>query len=475
MLGLFGTLDMGARSLQNQLTGIEVTGHNLANVNNPAYARQRVRFQTTTTIPTPLGPQGTGAQVTAITQLRNALLDRQLIGEAGLTAYWRTQQQLLEQAETSLGQQLDRQAASGVNATGSSNLGNPMGLAENLSDLFNAFQSVATQPGSLEERQVLVQKAQALAAQFNQVAGRLTDLQSTINHQLQSEVEVVNRLTADIAALNHQIARTELSAKGPANDLRDLRQAKLEELGQYLNLEAVEDQTGQVNVSVNGVMLVEGQRVSVAVEAFEAGSGAWQLRTADGQPCQPLTGSLAGLMETRDGPLATALERLNRLAGALIEAVNAVHVRGYDLEGNTGLAFFQGTNAATIRVNDALRENPARFQAAGRAGAAGDNQVALELARLSSTAQPALGSRSFQQFHHQTVVGLGESLAQASRQVNDQEAIQKMLLRQRDAVSGVSLDEEMTEMVKFQKAFQASARLVSTVDELLETIIGMKR
>lgn len=474
MLGLFGTLDLGARSLQNQLTGIEVTGHNLANVNNPAYARQRVRLQTSGTIPTPLGPQGTGAQVAAITQLRNALLDRQLVTEAGLSSYWQTQQRLLEQAETSLGQQLDRQAGS-VSSTTTSGVGGPLGLAENLSDLFNAFQSVAAQPASLEERQVLVQKAQALAEQFNRVTGRLTGLQTTLNQQLQDEVAAVNRLTAEIAALNHQIARTELSAKGPANDLRDLRQEKLEELGQYLNLEAVEDETGQVNLSVNGVLLVEGQQAVAQLETYDAGQGQWRVRTSDGQPLAPASGSLAGLMETRDGPLATAMTRLNQLAAHLIDAVNTAHAAGYDLQGNTGLDFFLGTDAASIRVNDVLVEAPDRFQAAGAADAAGDNQVALALARLAVTPQAALGNQSFQQFYHQTVTGLGESLAQATRQVSNQEAVEQMLRRQRDAVSGVSLDEEMTEMVKFQKAFQASARLVTTVDELLETIIGMKR
>lgn len=474
MLGLFGTLDMGARSMQNQLTGIEITGHNLANVNNPAYARQRVRFQTNTTIPTPLGPQGTGAQVTAITQLRNALLDRQLIGEAGLAAYWQTQQRLLEQAETSLGQQLDRQADS-ISGTASSSTGNSMGLAEQLSDLFNAFQSVAAQPASVEERQVLLQKAQAVAEQFNRVHGRLTGLQTAIQDQLQEDAQTVNRLLADIAALNHQIARTELSAKGPANDLRDLRQEKLEELGKYLNLEVVEDETGQVNVSSSGVLLVDGQQVRLQLETFDAGQGLLRLRTSDGQPLSVTSGSLAGLMETRDGALAGALDRINRLAGTLIQTVNALHASGYDLEGNTGLDFFLGTDAATIALNNALVDNPARFQAAGAAGAAGDNQVVLQLARLASAPQAALGGQTLQQYYHQTVTGLGESLAEATRQVKNQEAVQQMLQRQRDAVSGVSLDEEMTEMVKFQKAFQASARLVSTVDELLETVISMKR
>src|SRR5512136_1522467 len=107
MLGLFAILNLGARSLQAQQAGVEVTGHNLANVNNPAYARQRVDIETSVPQLTPIGPEGTGADVVAIQQLRNSLLDGQIVGEASVGGYWNAQQSALENTQTELGQFLN--------------------------------------------------------------------------------------------------------------------------------------------------------------------------------------------------------------------------------------------------------------------------------------------------------------------------------------------------------------------------------
>ena len=173
MLGLFGTLNLAQRSLQNQQQGIEVTGHNLANVNNPAYARQHVVLQTSSTLDTPLGPQGTGANVVAIQQLRSVILDTQLQGEISVTGFLDASQQALQYAQTDLGQLIDRRATGAEGASAAQGVGGQHAIAEGLSDLFNAFQSLSTSPTSLTERQLLMTKAQTLAGQFNQVDDRL--------------------------------------------------------------------------------------------------------------------------------------------------------------------------------------------------------------------------------------------------------------------------------------------------------------
>src|SRR5690606_5728112 len=169
MLGLFGTLNLATRALSTQREGTEVAGHNLANVNNPAYARQRLAISTSIAIPTTLGPQGTGVESLAITQLRNELLDRQILSENGVHGALTEQQRALEYAQATLGQVIDRHAtgASGSAATGG--VGGEHGLAEDLSGLFNAFQGLSTNPTSIAERQVLLIKAQDLATRFNQV------------------------------------------------------------------------------------------------------------------------------------------------------------------------------------------------------------------------------------------------------------------------------------------------------------------
>jgi len=165
MMGLFGLLNLGARSLQVQQQGSEVTGQNLANVNNPAYARQLLLVQESLSMPTPQGYEGTGVDAVSIQQVRDALLDGQITSETSITSSLNAQQSALENAQANLGEQL-----ASASSTGS---GSQYALAQGLSDLFNAFQSLSSNPSSLPQRTVLIQKAQALATQFNQVSSNL--------------------------------------------------------------------------------------------------------------------------------------------------------------------------------------------------------------------------------------------------------------------------------------------------------------
>lgn len=473
MLGLFGTLGMGTRALQVQQQGIETAGHNLANVNNPAYARQRVLLRTSNALPTPTGPVGTGAQVTQVQQIRDALLDQRIATESSVSGYWLAQQKALQYAQAELGQGIDRQAtgAEGTAATA----GAQRGLAEGLQDLFNAFQSVATSPTSIADRQVLLQKAQSLANRFNVTDQRLGELRDLLNEQLQDNVTSANDLLSSIASLNDDILNAEVGG-GTANDLRDLRQQKLETLAQLVKVDAVEDSSGNLNLSISGTALVTGRTVNDRLQAYDSSTGALLVRTTPGGTALTLTGGeMQGTIDARDGALADLRNNLSAVATQLITEVNALHTAGYSLTGSTGVAFFTGTTAATMAVNYALAANPALVQAAGVSGAVGDNQTALALAQLADTRLAALGNQTLQQDYAQTVAALGQSLASANEQVSDQEAVAAMLSQQRASVSGVSLDEEMTDLVKFQKAFVASAKLITTVDELLEAVVNMKR
>ena len=146
MLGLFGTLNLGTRSLQTQQTAIEVAGQNLANVNNAAYARQRVLLQTSVTLPSAIGPQGTGAEAASIQQIRDLLLDGQMQNELSVGGYWESQQRALQYAQVSLGEIINTNSPDGVTT----------GLSSDLNALFAAFQSLATSPSSMTERQLLI-------------------------------------------------------------------------------------------------------------------------------------------------------------------------------------------------------------------------------------------------------------------------------------------------------------------------------
>ncbi|MEO8426470.1 MAG: flagellar hook-associated protein FlgK [Verrucomicrobiota bacterium] len=469
MLGLFGTLNLAKRSLQTQQEGIEVTGHNLANVNNPAYSRQRISIQTSSTVPTSVGPQGNGADVVSIQQLRSGLVDRQIQTEVSVTAFLESRQTALQYAQANLGQQIDSKSA----VTGIS--GQP-GIAQGLSDLFAGFQDVATSPTSPEQRQSLLVKAQSLAGQFNQVDQRLSALHSDLNNSLQTDIGSANKLMEQIAHLNDGITNSENGSTGVANDLRDARQQKVEELAKLVNIETAIGDDGSFDVSIGGASIIAGKQVVDNLETYDAGGGQLLVRTRTAQTPLTLTsGSAQGTIDARDGAVASLRSSLDRVASSLISEVNLLHSSGFGLTGSTGADFFTGTDAATMKVNGDLMNNPALVQAAGVAGAVGDNQVANKLAALANQQFSGLGNQTFSASYGQLVASLGEKLSTTNDDLGTQNAVQGLLMRQRDSVSGVSLDEEMTELTKFQKAFTASARIVTTIDEMFDTVLSLKR
>ncbi len=471
MFGLFATLNLGTRSLQTQQTAVEVAGQNLANVNNPAYARQRVTIQTSPTVETGFGPQGTGADAVAIVQIRSAMLDAQMQGELSVGGYWTAQQSALQYAQAGLGEFIDRTGGTGSTADGTA-----QGLADELTGLFNAFQGVAASPTSLADRQLLLSRAGTLATRLNQTAERLGGLRDMLDASLQTDVGNANQLLSEISKLNNRIADAEFSTGGTANDLRDLRQQKIEELARVVNIETSENANGTVNISIGGTQLVSDRQVLDTLETYDAGGGQMLVRTVTaGTPLTLAGGSMQGTIEARDGALAALNGSLNTLAAQLITQVNTAHAAGFSLSGSTGADFFTGTDAATIAVNSALVADPSLVQAAGVPGAVGDNTVALALGRLADSPIATLGSQTFNDAYGRIVGDFGGALQNANTQLADHEAVKTLLTRQRDAVSGVSVDEEMTDLIRFQKAYEASAKLVATVNEMLETLLNMKR
>lgn len=475
MLGLFGLLNLGAQALVTGRQGVEVAGQNLANINNPAYARQRLAIATSPTVDGLLGPQGTGAEGVAIVQIRSGILDAHIQDELSVSGSLEAGQSALRLAEAALGQQLDRlgngtQAGAAGSVEGSSH-----SLSDGMSNLFNEFQNLSTNPGSVNQRQSVLGNAADLAAQFNEIDHRLDQLNTSLNRTVESDVASANSLLAQIAGLNDQISRAELGSAGAANDLRDLRQSRIEDLAKLVKADVSNAGLGAVNVSIAGTLMVSGDQVVESLETRNVSGQVLVQATGTDAPLSLTAGSIHGTMEARDGAVADLRRDVNSLATLLITEVNAVHAAGFSLSGSTGAAFFDGTDAGSIRVNDALRDDPSLVQAASMAGASGDNVVALALAQLNARNHPSLGNQTFSQGYSQLATKFGQAMVSVNTQLADEQNVQTMLMRQRDSISGVSIDEELTDLTRFQRAFQASARLLTVVDGLLETVVNLKR
>jgi flagellar hook-associated protein 1 FlgK len=189
------------------------------------------------------------------------------------------------------------------------------------------------------------------------------------------------------------------------------------------------------------------------------------------------SGKIAGAIAARDGATVNMRSSLNTLAAELITQVNTLHNTGYDLSGNNDntLNFFTGTGAADISVNSTLKDDPRKLQMSAAADEVGDNTVARSLANLNQSDYNNLNAMGFTEHYGNTVSSFGQELSLVNVQLNDQRMVQNMLQKQRDSVQGVSIDEEVANLVIFQRAFQASARLITTMNTLMGDVINMQR
>ncbi len=481
MLGLFGTLNMAARSLQAQMAGVEVAGQNLANVNTPGYSRQRVLLQSDPAIQTGIGPEGSGASVQGIQQVVDTLLNGRIQAQSSVNGYWNSQQTTLQSVQTALNDYLSSaQNTAGTTTTGTAASSN--GLTAKLSNFFNALSGAAASPASGDARQAVLGAAQSLASTFQQVNLRLANLHADLDSSLDDQVRSANQLLTDIASLNDQIANSQNINGGSANELLDMRQQKLEALAGYLNFQSSTAADGSVTVTAltNQTLISGNQVVNGLKTVLNTGTNQLQVFTTGtnnvltGVPFGLVSGSLESTVDTRDGELTNLQNSINTLATNVIAEVNALHTAGFNLNGGTGASLFTGGSAAGIAVNTTIAADPSLLQLAGTAGAKGDGSVAAAMAALASTSLVALNNRTFSGSYTQAVTELGTTLNNATDRAASETSVAGMLSSQRSSVSGVNLDEEMTSLMSYQRAYQASAHLVSTVDQMIQTLLNMK-
>ncbi|PTY08834.1 flagellar hook-associated protein FlgK [Opitutaceae bacterium EW11] len=478
MSGLFGALTNNVKALTAHSRSIETAGRNLANVNNANYARQRVVYGDSGTVQTDLGAMSMGLEAKSIEQLRDYLLDRQVVREVSIKSSYEAEQAALQKAQAGLGQSIDRTGE--TQTSGFS--GNGAGVAESIAEFFNAFQSLAARPTDPGERETLLQKAGILADRMQITDTRLNQLQSDLTAQVQSDVDDVNRMLGQIANLNNEIGRFEIAKPGSAVDLRDQRQGLLEDLAKKINFESEVDTSattnGQIKLFVkdgsgNKVYLVDNSTVTNTI----ALSGSSITAGASATPVVISGGSINGALTARDGTVQSMINSLDSIAHQLVVSVNAAYNPPPSAAAGN---FFDPAHitAGDISVVSGLQAADIK---ATITGAAGDNDIAQAVADLSTKTFSTSGvpadfiDGTFAGSYSTAVTNLGQSLSSTNLRVEDQSNIEQLVRKQRDAVSGVSMDEELADMMKYQRAFQASSRVISTINELLDNVVNLGR
>jgi flagellar hook-associated protein 1 FlgK len=465
-----GTMEMARNAMQTARQGAEIAGHNLANAANPIYARQRIKISASVAIPTDKGPQGSGSEVARIEQIRDYAIDKAIVSEKSVTKYLEAKQRQLRRAEASLGQTLDRQSIDAGESYGS------YGVAEGLTGLFSSFQSLSANTTSTAERQTVIFNAQKLADKMNIVDRRLSDLQSSINKEEDYEIDNVNATIESVALLAAAVGNTEI-VDGAANEIRDAMQASLENLSELVNITTTTNEDGKLSLFVDGYEMITDNAMTGSVKLYTDSNGMNFI--ADGRTGDVLTlqtGSVKALIDVRDGAIKDLRDQLNTLASNLITEVNALHQTGYNLSSvqDGSLTFFTGTNASDIGVNGTITSDPRLLQAAGT-NEVGDNAVIRSIANLEATDIAGLSNMTFSEHYGNTISRFGQEMALTDTKLIDQLAVQGMLEKQRDSVQGVSIDEEVANLIIYQRAFQASARLITTMDTLMNDVLNMQR
>uniref|UniRef100_A0A7V4LC24 Flagellar hook-associated protein 1 n=1 Tax=Desulfobacca acetoxidans TaxID=60893 RepID=A0A7V4LC24_9BACT len=571
MSGITNILDIAARSLLAEQLGVEVTSHNLANVNTQGYCRQKVNYVTANPVTSPWGLLGTGVKIQGISQAFDPFITAQLNSKSSLLAYYQT-------LETSLGK-----TAALFNETEAG------GINHLLSQFWEALHDLADNPSGLGERQALLARAQTLSEAFNSRAEGLVQQRLSLYQQIPPVLTEINDHAGRIAELNKEIVATEANGQ-QANDLRDRRQLEISQLAQLIGISTYTSGDGMVNVTLaNGLPLVQdvhsytlsaGLTPADTVEIIWAGPGG----TTKPVAAADLGGKLGALVTARDLTIPLYQQKLDQLARDLLVAVNTQHSQGVGLNffdettgsyavsdpdaplsgaglpfgdrivsgsfelhvyrGGEHLAaasipidpsfslnqvvtaintnpviggyvtaavennslkivanagtdafafarddsnalmalgintFFEGSNAYTLGVKVWVLDHPEGVAAAQIDGngavAAGDNRNALALAALEDAAVTASG-QTLAAAYQNLVTAVGLEVERAGQQENFYQGLVEQFTQMRNSVSAVSLDEELTNLIKYQRAYQAAARLISVADELYQTLLAIRR
>jgi flagellar hook-associated protein 1 FlgK len=455
-MGLFDGIEMGKRALMANQVWLQTLGHNIANANTPGYARQRVNLTTTYPQQMPIGSVGTGVTATGVYQVKDLFLTEQYRMQNKSLGEWTSKEKTMTQLENILNEPGDRSINSLIDA------------------FWAKWSELANNPDSLAARSDLQSATIMLTDNLHLISSKIGDIRKSVDTEINLLLENVNNITTEIAQLNVDITRQELGTE-KANDLRDRRDSLVDELSTYVDVNVREQANGSLMVYIGSLTIVDGSQ-SFNVGTKQVKSGNLTVSTIvwenTDREIRNFKGSLKGLLELRDTTIPEYVNSLDTLAQTLVTSVNALHRAGYGLDGSTGLNFFdpRGTTAATISLSFDIEIDPNKIAASG-SGEIGDNTNALAIADLRNSLLMQNGTATLSDFYQNIVGDIGIKTSNAKSQKSNFELLVTQVENNRQSIQGVSLDEEMAMMIKYQHAYDAAARVVTTMDEALVTII----
>lgn len=439
MTSTFFGVETALRGILAQQRALEVASHNISNAGTRGYTRQTTTLVASNPYDTGHGLVGSGVDIQGYQRVRDSFIDIQLRAQTMKSGYSQARQAGLQQISGALSEPGDN----GINSL--------------LSKFFASWQDVANSPEDGASRAALVQSATGLATGFRDLATQIGVVTGQTGSAVTMTIDEINSIGDKIAKLNGTIVAAKALGNQP-NDLIDQRDVLLDELGRRSNVSWTDQPDGSVDVTTGGGALVTGSAATTLVESDFTSL---------------TSGKLAALVELRDTTLPGYLASLNGIAKSLADKVNSQHALGYDLAsgaaGGTFFTYTPGSEASTLGVSAAIAADPTLIAASdtapGTPGAqTGNGSNAIAIAALA-------GDATISGAYVSLVNKIGANTQEATREVANSDALTSTLESRRQAVSGVSLDEEMTNLIKFQRGFQASSRALNAMDDMIDLII----
>lgn len=455
MGGLSGTLGIAVNALLADQGAMEVTSNNIANANTPGYTREQANLAEQQ--PVEIGNLlfGEGVTLQSIQSIRDPVLEMRIQQE--------------NQVQGKLNSFLD--GTNQVQALFNETQG--VGLESVLSQFFNSFQALSTDPTSTPLRQGVLSAAQNLVNTFHQESSSLSQIKSGLDQTVTQDVSQVNQLTSAIAQVDSQISSSQVSGQS-AGALIDQRTQLVNQLSGLIGVSVTNAENGAYTISTqDGMPLVAGNQSFSLQTQLDPSSGTQHVYFNANDITSTITqGELGGVFQVRDQVIPSVQGQLDSLAASVVSSVNAQNAAGYDLSGNAGGNFFaplSGTAGAASQVALAISD-PSGI-AASSDGTPGSNGNATALANIHN--QPIVSGQNVTDFYAGLVNNIGNQVSFANTQQQAESALAEQLQNQLQSISGVSIDQEAANLVMFQQAYEASAKVVSVVDQLMETTINM--
>jgi flagellar hook-associated protein 1 FlgK len=451
MVGLNGALSIATEALDAQTAGIEVANNNIANVNTLGYSRQIVSFSSAATLNNG-STVDQGVTYDGFTSVRDAVL--QLAINSG------TSEQGSLTAQNTIITQINTEFS-----------GTTSGIGASISTLFSDLSALATSPSDSSARQTVLSDASQLASAFQQGAEQLSSASQAANQQVTSTVAQINQVSQQIATLNNQLSAGAPTGQDGGN-LEDQRDALTTQLAQLVGVSSTQTDGSPSLTTTNGSPLVIGG-TPFALQVSTAADGTAHVLDANGNDITPQLsgGTLGGSIEARDTTLPAFSQQLDSLASQFANAMNTAQASGFDLNGNAGVAMFTvpaiGSAAAGIQV--ALTSgSQIAISSDGSSGSSGNLKglLAVQNSQLPSGATPTDAYASL-------VQNIGTAGSQVSADLTAASASLQQLTTQQGSESGVSIDEETTNLLRYQQAYTAAARVISTINDIYTALMNV--